>query len=329
MPPSQASELDADSITAIWCQVAGSAWQKVCTPRPGLARASGVTTNSTPEVPSETKPSPGRVTPTPTAPPALSPAPAATRTVAGRPQAAVQSGSNWPMASLPSCNSGMWRRPRPVAASMASLQRRAATSSHSVPAASLQSLLITPASCSSSQSLGSSTLATRAKTCGSCPATHSSLGAVKPAMARLAVMRRVAGSRRSISSHSAWLRPSFQRMAGRSTSALASSSTAPCIWPATPSAATRPQAALPAASRSARTARSTACSQSAGCCSDHSGCGLCTCSGATASASSCPPADSSTAFTPEVPRSRPMARLALCALMAVRSAPAPGWASCR
>ena len=107
MPPSQASELEADSITAIWCQVAGSAWQKVCTPRSGLARASEVTTNSTPEVPSDTKPWPGRVTPTPTAPPALSPAPAATPTPAGRPQAVVQLGSIWPTASLPSCSSAM------------------------------------------------------------------------------------------------------------------------------------------------------------------------------------------------------------------------------
>ena len=90
----QVSELDADSITAIWCQVPGRAWQKVCTPRPGLARASGVTTNNTPDVPSDASPCPGRVTPTPMAPPALSPAPAAMRTVEPSPQACAQRGSS-------------------------------------------------------------------------------------------------------------------------------------------------------------------------------------------------------------------------------------------
>ncbi len=49
----------AERITPIWCQVLGTAWQKACTAPLVLGRKRSLETNSTPEVPSETKPSPG------------------------------------------------------------------------------------------------------------------------------------------------------------------------------------------------------------------------------------------------------------------------------
>jgi hypothetical protein len=85
---------------------------------------------------------------------------------------------------------------------------------------------------------GSNTRATRRKTSGSCAATHSSFGAVKPGIARLPVIARLCGARRSSSAHSAPLRPSFHKMAARRTRSPLSSSVAPCICPDSPMART-------------------------------------------------------------------------------------------
>ena len=79
--------------------------------------------------------------------------------------------------------------------------------------------------------MGSITFAMRPYASGSCLRIHSSLGAVKPVSARLPVsaIRRSRPTRSSISAHSAAVRPSFQRIAGRITSLAASSATKPCI----------------------------------------------------------------------------------------------------
>ena len=82
--------------------------------------------------------------------------------------------------------------------------------------------------------------AIRSWTSGSCFSSHSSFGAVKPVSARLPVAAISASSpiRSSISSHSAPVRWSFHRIAGRSTCSSASSATSPCICPDRPMPAT-------------------------------------------------------------------------------------------
>ena len=51
------SALAADSITLIWCQAPGKAWQKACTADSGRGRKRSLHRKITPDVPSETKPS--------------------------------------------------------------------------------------------------------------------------------------------------------------------------------------------------------------------------------------------------------------------------------
>ena len=125
--------------------------------------------------------------------------------------------------------------------------------------------------------------ATAAKISGSCSRTHSSLGAVKPGIARLPAMRassRLAPLRaRRIR---AALRPSFHRIAGRSTRSScveqhrrrASGPTGRCR------ARRRTLRAAPRAARPAP--RAWRATSRAGSCSDHSGCGRDTASGARA-----------------------------------------------
>jgi len=82
----------------------------------------------------------------------------------------------------------------------------------------------------------------RAWTSGSWRASQRSLGAVKPGSARLPVSA-MSSSRPtscSISAHSAAVRPSFQRIAGRRTRSPASSATSPCICPVSPMPAIGP-----------------------------------------------------------------------------------------
>eukprot|EP00042_Codosiga_hollandica_P002803 m.930314 g.930314 ORF g.930314 m.930314 type:complete len:357 (-) comp174465_c0_seq1:7-1077(-) len=250
------------------------------------------------------KPSPGCVAPMPMALAALSPAPPATTTSAPRPQAFASSGFSTPLGSLLSTRRGICARVRPQAANSSSDQSRRATSSHSVPAASDGSETLSPVSCRRSQSLGSSTLVTREKISGSCFFTHNSLGAVKPGIARLPAMSCRRGAAAVSSSHSAWLRPSFHRMAARSTASVLSSSTAPCIWPDRPMPRTAAKA-IGWAARSLATAASVACHQSPGACSDHSGSGDDSVSALPAVPTIRPSPSSSSSLTSEVPRSMP------------------------
>ena len=91
---------------------------------------------------------------------------------------------------------------------------------------------------------------------------------MKPVRARLPVsaMRRSSPMRSSISAHSAAVRWSFQRIAGRRTSPRSSRQTRPCIWPDRP---TRPSEAPSRVS-----AASLARHQSSGSCSAQPGCGV-------------------------------------------------------
>src|SRR6185312_2100092 len=146
----------------------------------------------------------------------------------------------------------------------------------------------------------------RAKTSGSCRRSHSSFGAVKPGIARLPVIVRKSASASS-SAHSASLRPSFHRIAGRSTRPCASSTVAPCICPLSPidSIADGARPCCTATSINWSIACSVACHQCSGSCSDQRGCGREIASGALALARSAPSRSSSTALTAEVPRSMP------------------------
>jgi hypothetical protein len=192
----------------------------------------------------------------------------------------------------------------PLACSNSGDQARRPTSSHSVPAASDMSLTDVAVSCRRSQSLGSNTWATRRKISGSCSATHSSFGAVKPGIARLPAICGSDGRRRTSSSHCAALRVSHHRIAGRSTWRSSSTSTAPCIWPDRPIACTADHASGWLA-RSARAAATSASHQSCGCCSAQCGCGRETVSGAPAVATSVPCESTSASLSSEVPRSMP------------------------
>ena len=73
----------------------------------------------------------------------------------------------------------------------------------------------------------------------------------------------------SISSHSAWVLWSFQRIAGRITSSFESSATSPCIWPDSPM-----PAGSPAMFVSFSSTVSVARHQSSGFCSDQPGFGV-------------------------------------------------------
>src|SRR3990167_9410989 len=123
-------------------------------------------------------------------------------------------------------------------------------------------------------------------------------------MARLPVMAARSGTSRVSCSHCAPLRPSFHRMAGRSTLSCSSSKVAPCIWPERPMPRSRARACGCSRCSWSITA-SSACHQAAGSCSDHMACGRCTVSGARAVAMTSCCSDSSRALSSEVPRSIP------------------------
>ena len=86
--------------------------------------------------------------------------------------------------------------------------------------------------------MGRSTWAIRAQTSGSWSRTHTSFGAVNPVSASLPVISisRSGPTAARMASHSAAVRWSFHRIAGRRTSPAASSRTSPCIWPVSPTA---------------------------------------------------------------------------------------------
>ncbi len=226
---------------------------------------------STPEVPSETKACPSATVPMPQAEAALSPAPPATTTPGSMPHSAASGSRSVPAGSVPSTRPGICFSDRPVASRSSDDQRRAPVSSQAVPAESDMSERYSPVSQSRRKSFGSRTLATLAKTSGSCRATQASFGAVKPGKTILPVMARKRGSASSAAA-STWLRVSFHRMQGRRTWSAASISVAPCMWPERPIPLTA-ESAGPWLAFSAPTASRVARIQSSGSCSDQPGCG--------------------------------------------------------
>ena len=134
--------------------------------------------------------------------------------------------------------------------------------------------------------------------------SHSSFGAVKPVSARLPVAAISSSSpiRDSISSHSAPVRWSFQRIAGRSTCSSASSATSPCIWPDRPIPATSPRAEL--LERLLRRRH-----QSSGSCSAQPGFGVESPYSSSARPTTSPSSEMASALRPLVPTSIPTATL--------------------
>ena len=123
-------------------------------------------------------------------------------------------------------------------------------------------------------------------------------------MARLPVIWRDVGTASSSCAHSALARPSFHKMAGRSTWPCASSTTAPCMWPERPMPRTCAHA-TGACARNCATEVSTAAHQSAGCCSLQVGWGRSWGTAASAVATTVCASSSSRSLTPEVPKSIP------------------------
>ncbi len=109
--------------------------------------------------------------------------------------------------------------------------------------------------------------AMRAYASGSCRRSQRSFGAVNPVSARFPVraISRSSPTRSSISAHSAAVRWSFQRIAGRITSPAASRHTSPCICPE------KPDPGDLEALRDLRESAHRAAHQSSGSCSDQPG----------------------------------------------------------
>ena len=129
---------------------------------------------------------------------------------------------------------------------------------------------------------------------------------MKPVSATLPTSRMSSArpKRVSISAHSAAVRWSFQRIAGRSTSCFASSSTRPCIWPVRPTAATSAPLA-PASASAFRMLAAVPFHHSRGSCSDQSGLGVWSVSGVVADAATAPFSSIRSALAPVVETSMP------------------------
>ena len=157
--------------------------------------------------------------------------------------------------------------------------------------------------------------AIRPKFSGSCLRSHSSLGAVKPVSARLPVreISRSSPTRSSISAHSAAVRPSFQRIAGRTTSSCASSATRPCICPPRPM-----PAGSPARSRSRASTACDAVHQSCGSCSAHPGRGVASPYSSSSTASTSPSGPTAMPLVELVPTSSPKLTLLIRGILARR-----------
>jgi len=244
------------------CHRSGSAWQKAWSRPWDSIAGPWVVVNSTPEVPSDSDETPGTTEPTPTA------AASATGLRAGTPVIA-------PVTVGPSKVRGNHPGSTPSASRISGDQSRAARSNSIVPEPSARSTACSPVSRRRTKSLGKSTCASAAQTSGSWPRSHSSLGAVNPGRASLPVIaiRRSRPTISRIASHSAAVRWSFHRIAGRRISSRSSSVTRPCIWPVRPTACTV-EASASAVWSADRTAIRVASHQRPGSCSLHKGCGV-------------------------------------------------------
>ena len=257
---SQRSEPAAESITPIACQAPGTAWQKVCTRASGSAANASSAVNTTPEVPITTDAGPGRSTPTPER---------ARRLVARRRRP--------PARRPPSCPTPRATRAR-AAASASSSSRASSTDVRPAPARHVEQQRAAGVrhvdGLLAAQAQPHVVLGQQHRRD---PPVGLGLVAAQPQQLRRgeAGERPVAGRaissaahRSSISAHSAAVRWSFQRIAGRTTSSAESSATSPCIWPERP---------MPAGSPAARSSSSTAAPpshHSSGSCSAQPGRGV-------------------------------------------------------
>ena len=139
---------------------------------------------------------------------------------------------------------------------------------------------------------------------GSCRFSQSIFGAVKLGIGMMPAICPTSGTASCNALHSAEARKSFQRMAGRTGSPLASSATQPCIWPERPSARTAPNS-FGRDVRSASTACCSACHQAEGSCSDQPERGRVVAIATDVSAKTACASSTSTAFSDDVPRSIP------------------------
>ena len=250
----------AESITPIWCQAPGTAWQKAWTRACGSARYSGSAAKTTPRGAHRDQSGPGRSTPD--AEPARGLVARAGRDGDARSRVRPEtSGDSSTVGSHAAVDlERVEHLVAPAPLRDVEQQRAGGVGDVDRPLAGELAAARSPWAASRARCARSS----RARACAATAAS----GAVKPVSARLPVSstRRSKPTRSSISAHSAPVRWSFQRIAGRIGRSAASSVTSPCIWPERPMPATpsvRPSSACSVASH-----------QSSGFCSDQPGRGV-------------------------------------------------------
>ena len=197
------SEPAAESITPIASHVSGHGVAEDVDACLRVGAVAGSAAKTTPDVPSTTDSGPGPTTPTPSAPACWSPAP---------PIAVDSCASRQPL------ERDLQRRADLLATNAARRRRRAAS-----PTPPRRRSPARRSAAAGRSPSGRSTCAACAHTSGSCLRTQTSFGAVNPGSARLPVSStsREKPTVSSISAHSAPVRWSFQRIAGRSTRSAA------------------------------------------------------------------------------------------------------------
>ena len=238
----------AESITDIMCHRPGTAWQNAWTRPAGSNSGPSVVANTTPEVPSDSATRPGTTAPDPDRVGRLVAAARHHRrpgAQAGRLGAPPRRPRRSPPAPRTWAASTPGRCPARRASPATSRARRGRTAaSRSRPPCPAR----TRRSAGSGRSPWAAARGRRApRPPARAPRTQASLGAVNPVSASLPVIstRRCGPTAARIASHSAAVRWSFHRIAGRRTSPAASSRTSPCICPVRPTPSTS-SAATPA-----------------------------------------------------------------------------------
>ena len=185
--PSRA-QLAALSMTDIWCQRPGNAWQNACAARAGFGQEAVRRDEDHARRAERQERLPGRSRRRPTALAALSPPPPATST-RGMPERRGRTGGQRSgRLRVPSTSAACAARRGPVPRASRRTSRAGATSSHSVPDGIGHVADLLAGQAQAQVVLGQQHVRTRANTSGSCLRTHSSFGAVKPGIARLPVM---------------------------------------------------------------------------------------------------------------------------------------------
>ena len=231
---SHCSDPAADSITPIACQAPGTAWQNACTRPSGSAANRSRAANTTPDVPSATD----------TRPRSVDTDPDRARRLVAR-----AGGDRHALGRLTRHRRALEHRRQPRRIELQSAQHLFAPgASRDVeqqrPGGVGDVGRVLAAQAQAHVVLGKRDPRDLREDLGSWRRSHSSFGAVKPGSARLPVSDSSRSSPivSSISAHSAAVRWSFHRIAGRSTRSSASSATSPCICPDNPIPANGPAA---------------------------------------------------------------------------------------